>query len=134
MIRGVFCLEKKLVFAEDFVEQRGFGLANVDVWFIVLLVEEDDGGVEHNGDFVFKLNYCMDAAESDFVERRTGRHAVDDEIAVVIDLNVVVVDELFEEKADVEFVGRFGTIFVGLIEWVDNFFGDHNWNSSVFFC
>ena len=31
MIRGVFCLVRKLVFAEDFVEQRGFGLADVDV-------------------------------------------------------------------------------------------------------
>lgn len=63
-------------------------------------------GVEDDGNFVFKIDYCMNVGKRNAVERRFRADAVDDEVGIIVDFDVVGVGRECKKEVDVEGVGR----------------------------
>lgn len=99
-------------------------LLDVDIGFVVVLVEEDDGGVEHYGHLVIKLHYVVDARQRYAVEGRSGRDTVDGDVALIY-LYCVVLRKRFEKQGDIELIGAFGTRLAGFIYCIYDFLCNH---------
>lgn len=63
--------------------------------------------------------------EGDAAEWRPGIETPDYEIAFAINLDVVLLRCVFEEQGYIKCVDRFGALAVFVVEFVDDFFGDH---------
>lgn len=81
--------------------------------------------MHHYGYFVLEFHYGVYSAEGDAVKRRGGGKGVDDEVCFVIDGYVVVLDEVFKEEGDIQFVGSFGAILVFFVERIYYLFSYH---------
>lgn len=88
--------------------------------------------MHHYGYFVLEFHYGVYSAEGDAVKRRGGGKGVDDEVCFVIDGYVVVLDEVFKEEGDIQFVGSFGAILVFFVERIYYLFSYHCILSFVF--
>ena len=90
---------------EDAVNEGGFACTDVDVGFVVVLVEEDYRGVHHYGYFMLEFYDGVDVGQWDAVEGRFGRQRVDYEVGFVVDGYIVVFDEILEKESDIKVIG-----------------------------
>lgn len=90
---------------EDAVNEGGFACADVDVGFVVVLVEEDYRGVHYDSDLMLEFYDGVDVGQWDAVEGRFGRQRVDYEVGFVVDGYIVVFDEILEKESDIKVIG-----------------------------
>ncbi len=82
--------------------------------------------MQHERNFVLEFHYFMDMAQRYAVERRIGRYAAYYQIAVVIDMEIVIVHKVYKQQFYIQFIGRFGSSIVFLVEFLYNLAVDHN--------
>lgn len=81
--------------------------------------------MEHDCESIIKMCYAVYISQSYFTERRALVDASDYQIAVGVNLQVVVVRCMLEEQRYIERVDAVGTTAVFAVKFVDDFFCDH---------